>query len=65
VELCHDVKAWGSCNKLGCGYAHTISHSPSTQMTPPHIELPTSGTIKVTTINCTNSYKMLVYLVSC
>ncbi|XP_065910121.1 putative ATP-dependent RNA helicase TDRD12 isoform X2 [Dysidea avara] len=46
MELCHDVKAWGSCNKLGCGYAHTITHSPSTQMTPPHIELPTSGTIK-------------------
>lgn len=46
IELCCDIKAWGSCKKLGCNYAHNISHV-NTNMIPPHIKLPTTGTIKV------------------
>lgn len=47
-ELCCNIKAWGTCNKLGCTYAHTISNvSDEAHMIPPHIKLPSSGTVKV------------------
>ena len=45
-ELCCDIKAWGSCEKLGCNYVHNISLVTSI-MIPPHIKLPTTGTVKV------------------
>ena len=48
-ELCCDIKAWGSCKKLGCSYVHNISHVTNTEMIPPHIKLPSSGTVKVHT----------------
>ena len=49
-ELCCDIKAWGSCKKLGCSYVHNISHITSTHMIPPHIKLPSTGTVKVSNL---------------